>query len=399
MPDLLFLCHRIPYPPNKGDKIRSWHMLKHLAARYAVHLGCFIDDPEDRRWIDELKRVCADVHCAEIEPKAQRLRSLGALWKGRALTLDYFHDAGLARWVDAIVAAKRPTHAFAFSSPMAAYVPNGASPLQRRVVDMVDVDSDKWRQYAERKPWPLSLIYGREARRLLDFEREIARRFDASLFVSPQEAALFRQLAPESAERIGHVNNGVDHAYFSPERDYPNPFPNDRKAVVFTGAMDYWPNVDAVQWFAREVLPALTARGLNIGFWIVGSKPTPDVRKLEQPGLVTVTGRVEDIRPYVAHAAVIVAPLRIARGVQNKVLEGMAMAKPVVATPEALEGIEAQAGQEVAVANEPRGFAMAVTAALSGRGAAAMGVRARARVVADYGWAPNLARLDAALEG
>jgi sugar transferase (PEP-CTERM/EpsH1 system associated) len=399
MPDLLFLCHRIPYPPHKGDKIRSWHMLKHLAKRYAVHLGCFIDDPEDRRWTGELKRICVATHFAEIDPKAQRLRSLGALLTGKALTLDYFRDGGLARWVNEVVAAKRPTHAFAFSSPMAAYVPNGTSPLRRRVVDMVDVDSDKWRQYAERKPWPVSMIYGREARRLLDFERAVARKFDASLFVSEHEAALFRQLAPESAGRIAYVNNGVDHEFFSPDREYPNPFPNDRKAVVFTGAMDYWPNIDAARWFAREVLPALQARGLDVGFWILGSNPAAEVRKLEEPGRITVTGRVEDIRPYVAHAAVVVAPLRVARGVQNKVLEGMAMARPVVATPEALEGIEAEAGRELAIAGEARGFSMAVAAALSGRGAEAMGVRARARVVAHYGWAANLSRLDAALDG
>src|SRR5689334_12940068 len=141
MPDLLFLCHRIPYPPNKGDKIRSWHMLKHLARHYRVHLGCFIDDPEDRQWIGELRQVCAETHFAEIEPKAQRLKSLAGLLKGRALTLDYFRDDGLAAWVDQVTAAARPTHAFAFSSPMAAYVPNGASSVRRRVVDMVDVDS------------------------------------------------------------------------------------------------------------------------------------------------------------------------------------------------------------------------------------------------------------------
>ena len=399
MPDLLFLCHRIPYPPNKGDKIRSWHMLKHLAGRYRVHLGCFLDDPDDRRWIGELKQVCDEVHVTEIEPRAQRLRSLRGLLNGRALTLDYFSDAGLAGWVQGVVAAKRPTHAFAYSSPMAAFVPNGASPVRRRVVDMVDVDSDKWRQYAARKPWPVSMIYGREARRLLAFERAVASKFDASLFVSAREAALFRELAPESADRIGHVNNGVDYDYFSPERDYPNPLPNDRKAIVFTGAMDYWPNIDAVSWFAREVLPLLKARGLQVGFWIVGSNPAAEVRKLADMPEVTVPGRVEDVRPYLAHADLVVAPLRVARGVQNKVLEGMAMGKPVVATPEALEGIEAEPGRDVAIARDARGFAVATVAALSGRGAAAMGARARAHVVEAYGWAPNLARLDAALDG
>jgi sugar transferase (PEP-CTERM/EpsH1 system associated) len=243
------------------------------------------------------------------------------------------------------------------------------------------------------------MIYGREARRLLAFERTVAREFDATLFSTAREAALFRELAPESANRIDHVNNGVDYDYFSPERDYPNPLPNDRKAIVFTGAMDYWPNIDAVSWFVREVLPLLKARGLQVAFYIVGSNPAPEVRKLANTADVTVTGRVEDVRPYVAHAAVMVAPLRVARGVQNKVLEGMAMGKPVVATPEALEGIEAEPGRDVAIASDARGFALAIVAALSGRGAAAMGARARAHVVEAYGWAANLARLDAALDG
>ena len=397
MAELLFLCHRIPYPPNKGDKIRSWHMLRHLARRHTVRLGCFLDDHEDRRWIGELKQICADTYVAEIEPRRQRLKSLGALLAGRALTLDYFRDPGLAAWTGQVVRERRSELAFAFSSPMAALVPNGSAPIRRRVVDMVDVDSDKWRQYAARKPWPASLIYGREARRLLAFERAIAHRFDSSLFVSAREAELFRRLAPESAERIGFVNNGVDHDYFSPERQYPDPFPKDLRPLVFTGAMDYWPNVDAVTWFVAEVMPALLARGLKVGFWIVGARPTPAVRRLASDQ-VTVTGTVDDVRPYLAHAAVVVAPLRIARGVQNKVLEGMAMARPVVATPEALEGIDAAPGREVAVAGDARGFALAVAAALGGRGAEAMGAAARRRVIEAYGWDPALARLDAALE-
>lgn len=397
MPDLLFLSDRIPCPRHTSGKARAWHMLKHLAGRYRVQLGCLLDELDDRRWIGELKQVCDEVHVAEGESGSRRGRGLAGMLTRLAPNRDAVEDAGLAGWISTVVATKSPTHAFAVSSPMAAFVPGGTSPLRRRVVDMVDVASDRWRQHAARKPWPLSMQYSREARRMLAYERTIAGRFDACLFVSEHAAALFRRLAPESAGRIDHVSDGVDCVYFSPEREYPNPLPNDRKAIVFTGAMDYGPNADAVCWFVREVLPLLKARGVQASFWIVGSNPAPDVRRLAAPDVI-IAGEVEDIRPYIAHAALVVAPLR-ARGVQSQVLEGMAMAKAVVATPEALDGVQVEPGREAAVAGDARGFALAVVAALSGRGAAAMGARARQRVVEACGWTHSLARLDAALDG
>lgn len=392
MPDLLFLAHRIPYPPNKGDKIRAWHLLDHLARRYRVHLGAFIDDPDDWRHADKLKQICASTHLVGVDPRWGKLRALTGLLTGEPLTLPFYRNADMQRWVDERL-ADGVAGVVCYSSAMGRFVMGASAP--RRIMDFVDIDSDKWRQYAPTKPWPLSWLYRREGERMLEWERRVAARFDAGLFVSDAEAADFRKLAPESAQRIGHYHNGVDADFFSPERDYPDPFPPGARAVVFTGAMDYWPNVDAVTWFARDVLPDLRYRSPQCLFAIVGGKPTAAVQALANRPGVLVTGRVEDVRPYLAHARAVVAPLRIARGIQNKVLEGMAMGRPVVATPQALEGIDAVPGREVLLADDAGTLVSAVLQAMNHGG---LGPAARERVLNDYNWAANLARVDQLLE-
>ena len=394
MEDLIFLAHRIPYPPDKGDKIRSWHMLRHLARDWRVHLGAFVDDPADWEHVDVLKGVCTDVCLRSLHPRSGKLRSLTGLATGKALTLPYYQDAILERWVQAKLASGIRA-VVVYSSAMAQFVlhADGA----RRIMDFVDIDSDKWRQYAPTKPWPLSWLYAREGRKLLEWERRVAQVFDASLFVSEAEARDFRRLAPESGQKVGYFNNGVDTDYFSPEHVFDTPFPPHCHPLVFTGAMDYWPNAEAVTWFAREVLPLVHRKAPDACFYIVGSRPGAAVLALAGAG-VEVTGRVPDVRPYLAHAGAVVAPLRIARGIQNKVLEGMAMGKAVVATPQALEGIATQAGKEVLLATDASAQAEAVLALLGDRNKSReVGQAARQRVAADYTWAPNLARLDALL--
>ncbi|MBB3223809.1 TIGR03087 family PEP-CTERM/XrtA system glycosyltransferase [Pseudoduganella umbonata] len=397
MEDLLLLVHRIPYPPNKGDKIRSWHLLRHLAARYRVHLATFVDDPDDWQYVANVRQLCASSHFAPLNPTRARLRSLRALLANRALSLDYYSDRSTRTWVQRTMRDAGIERVVVFSSPMAQYMHD--VPGVRRVVDLCDVDSEKWRAYADKKSWPASLLYGYEANRLLRYEREVAANSDAALFVSAPEAALFRTLAPESASRIGWFGNGVDTVYFSPDAVHANPYPSGENALVFCGAMDYWPNVDAVQWFAHEVLPLLRARMPHTSFFIVGARPAPEVQALANLPGVTVTGTVPDVRPYVAHAALSVAPLRVARGIQNKVLEAMSMGKAVVVSPQALEGIDAAAGSEVLLAEHATDVANTIVAALSdGVLRAALGRAARARIEASYGWDARLAPLDALLE-
>ena len=395
MDDLLLLIHRIPYPPNKGDKIRSYNLLKHLAQRYRVHLGTFVDDADDWQHVPRVQALCASSHFAPLNPKLARVRSLGALLGNRSLSLDYYRDAGLHAWTANAMREQRIARVLVFSSAMAQYAQD--FPAARRVVDFCDVDSDKWRQYAEKKSWPMNRLYAHEARQLLAYERKIARECDASLFVSEPEAALFRQLAPESAARIGYFNNGVDTDYFAPDAGYPAPYPAGQKAIAFAGAMDYWPNIDAVQWFANEILPAVLAAEPAAAFYIVGARPSAAVQALAALPNVFVTGTVPDVRPYVAHAALSVAPLRIARGIQNKVLEAMSLAKTVVVSPQALEGIEADPGRELILAGDAQQFAAAVLRALA-QPQPAIGAAARHKVKTRYGWAANLARVDALLE-
>ena len=391
MEDLLFLTHRIPYPPNKGDKIRSYHLLKHLTQRYRVHLGTFIDDPDDWRHVDHVKDLCGETHFARLKPNSARLRCLDGLITNQPLTLGYYRNAGLQAWVDQVLNELPIKCVLVFSSAVAQYVSQAGH--IRRVIDFVDIDSDKWLQYAKGKTWPMSWLYRREGRLLLHYERQVARDFDASLFVSHAEADLFRQIAPESAAKVSFFNNGVDTEYFSPAHSYQNPYPPDALPLVFTGAMDYWPNVEAVQWFAREILPTVKTQNPGACFYIVGSRPTTAVCALaELPGVV-VTGKVRDIRPYLAYARLAVAPLRIARGIQNKVLEAMAMAKPVIASIQALEGITAKAGEEVLLARDSGEF-VAIILGLLKRPLEAIGKAARVRVQVNYSWELNLKHVD-----
>jgi sugar transferase (PEP-CTERM/EpsH1 system associated) len=392
MQGLLFLAHRIPYPPNKGDKIRSFHLLRHLASRYEIHLGAFVDDPDDWQHADALKAWCKSAKLLPLHPRRAKLLSLTGLLTGEALTLPYYRSGELARWAAALATDGTVTRGLAFSSAMAQFMPRG---LDRRVLDMVDVDSDKWTQYAPTQRWPLSWVYAREGRKLAAWEARVAADFDATLLVSREEAALLQRRAPAARDRIGAFENGVDADYFSPARDYPDPYPADALGVVFTGAMDYWPNIDAVTWFADRIFPAVRDAVPAAQFTVVGSRPADAVLALaRQPGVV-VTGGVPDVRPWLAHAACAVAPLRIARGVQNKVLEAMAMARPVVASPQAAEGIRAEAGRDYALARDEASFAAAVVAALRAR---ASNPGARERVLVHYDWARNVAVVDPLLD-
>lgn len=394
MARILFLAHRIPYPPNKGDKIRSWNILSHLAKTHEVHLGAFIDDPADWQHADVLRSICAETHFVALSPLKSRLRSLRSLFKGEALSLGHYWSNSMAAWVSRkLTPISGIDRVFLFSSPMAQFVLGKTLPTTRVVMDFVDVDSDKWAQYSRNNATPMRWVYRHEARKLLQFERKVAAHVDASIFVSSQEAALFRALAPESADKVFAVNNGVDHDYFSPDRPYETPFAPKEIPLVFTGAMDYWANAQAVLWFSNYVFPRIQTRAPAVHFYIVGGKPPANIKALGARHNVTVTGAVPDIRPYLAHAKVVVAPLRIARGVQNKVLEGMAMAKPVVATSQAADGIDCRRGMELIVAEGEDEFASACLDALNAPEDDPLKARARARVIANYDWQHNLAEI------
>jgi polysaccharide biosynthesis protein PslH len=390
MARLLYLVHRLPYPPNKGDKVRSFHLLKHLARNHEVHLGTFIDDPDDEQHVATVRTYCAELYTEKLSPRVAKLRSLSGLVSGEALSLPYYRKRGMRDWVSATLASQHFDAAVVFSSVMAQYVPATLPSL----VDFVDADSAKWSAYAESHGWPLSWIYRREGRQLLDFERRVAAHALRSFFVTPAEVALFTDLAPECDAQVEAMGNGVDSDFFSPVHGGASPYAEDELPIVFTGAMDYWPNVDAVCWFATEVLPELRRQEPRLRFHIVGRSPTPAVQALAGEG-VSVSGTVPDVRPYLAHAAAVVAPLRIARGVQNKVLEAMAMGRPVVAASACTGAIEAKPGSDLLAATTADDYIAAVRQLLADpRAATQIGSNGRQRILAHYSWDAHLAGID-----
>jgi sugar transferase (PEP-CTERM/EpsH1 system associated) len=394
--DLLFLAQRIPYPPTKGEKIRSWPILRHLCARHRVHLGCLVDDPADWPHVDTVRALCADAHVARLDRRRARVACLRGLLTGEALSVTFYRDAGLDAWVARVLREVRPDVVFVSSSNMAPYVldrPGG----RLRVVDLVDVDSEKWRAYAERGGPPMRWVHAREWRRVAALEGRIARECDDCTFVSEDEAALFARLFPVRTARVHAIANGVDHRFFDPAPGFASPFAAEAGAAyVFTGTMDYPPNIDAAVWFAREMLPGLRAARPDARFYVVGSNPAVEVQALARLAGVEVTGRVADVRPYLAHATACVAPMRVARGIQNKVLEAMAMARPVVVTQGALTGIDAVPGEELLLADTPAAFVQACLQAATPHGHA-LGAAARARVLRDYAWEERLKRFDSLL--
>lgn len=400
MGNLLYLVHRLPYPPNKGDKVRSYHLLKHLRQQHRVFLGTFVDDPEDEVYVDIVRAICPDLHVARLTPRTARLRSLSGLLTHEALSVRYYQNAGLQAWVNQTLEANKMDATIIFSSVMAQYV-SGTSggALPPMLVDFVDVDSAKWTQYATGHKWPQSWLYRREGERLLAYERAVAARAQRSFFVTENETALFRQQAPESANRTGVICNGVDAEYFSPDPGCSSPFSGsgvqpEQIPLVFTGAMDYWANVDAVTWFVQDILPVLRQTWPQLLFYIVGRSPSPAVLALASNAVV-VTGTVPDVRPYLQHAAVVVAPLRVARGIQNKILEAMAMARPVVASQACVEAIDSRPGEELVSAAKAADFVREIDALLrSPVRAAAVGQSGRQRVVQSYSWDAHLAGLD-----
>jgi sugar transferase (PEP-CTERM/EpsH1 system associated) len=383
--EILFLAHRIPFPPDKGDKIRSYRWLKALAARHSVHLGCFIDDRQDRAHIARLGGYCASIHAVPLPSWKAAFRAAAALAQAEALTPSIYRDAGLAAWVRERLAVRAVGCVVAFSSAMAGYVDARFDGVGR-ILDFVDVDAEKWRLLADKSRGPKRLLYRREAARLLAHDRQAMSRFDLGCFVSSAEADRFQALAPEAGGRLSVLRNGVDVDFFDPSRRYLDPYPAGGPVIAFTGAMNYAPNEDAAAWFAAEVLPRLRSVQASLRFAVVGRAPSRRVRRLVREG-VEVVGAVADMRPYLAHAAAVVAPMRATIGVPNKILEALAMARPVVATPEAVRGLDLQPGRDLLVASGAEGFAAAVQEAMSG--GPHIEVMARQgwrRVAAEYDW-------------
>ncbi len=401
MPQILFLSHRIPFPPDRGDKIRSHHILKALAQIAPVHVGTFADDALDRAGEPDLAAIARSFH---VQPRTKPLVLAGAqaLASGAAVSRTAFHSKPLARWIDATLNAHPIRAIYVFSGQMGHYVPSGFA--GRVIADFVDVDSAKFEAYARKKGAFAGWIDAREARLLREDEAALARRADVSLLITHQEADLFASRLPD-AERLACdvrvLGNGIDSGFFDPAQCVPEPrmaAVNGPK-LIFTGQMDYAPNVDAVVRMARCILPLIRRAMPRASFHIVGRCPGAEVRALDTLDGCTVWGRVDDVRTWLAASDLAVAPLGIARGVQNKVLEAMAMQLPVVLTPQAATGIDALDGRDFAIAQSDEAMAEAAVRLLKDReGARRMGESARAFVVGRKSWQAELAGLPALID-
>jgi sugar transferase (PEP-CTERM/EpsH1 system associated) len=391
---ILYLAHRIPYPPNKGDKIRSYHHVRHLAQRHDVHLVAFIDAPEDEPGADVLRALCRDVVLVPLDKRAALTRGLAALMRGRSLSEGYFASPSMQRAVDGVLAAVRPEAVWAFSSPMMQYAP--ALGVARTVADFVDVDSEKWSQFASRARGPLRWAYRVEATRLRAFERRSGGSADCVLFVSQAEAALYRTFCLDRTD-VQVVPNGVDTTYFTPSDEIPT---GASPYLLFTGAMDYWPNVEAVIACTREILPLIRRDVPEARLVAVGHRPARRLLReaARHDGVLQIAGSVPDVRSYFGEARVYVAPLRLGRGVQNKILEAMAMCVPIVASSLALEGLDVEPGRHVLVADSHEQFAATVVALWRDPARRrALTDAARRLVETRYSWESNLADLDTCL--
>ncbi len=334
--NILYLVHRFPYPPNKGDRIRAFHTLRFLRERANVHLACLADEPVTQETIDELQGYCERLAVVPIGCLARYLKAGCSLISGRPITEGAFRSRVLQQTIQDWSQATAFQAIVVSASSMIPYLQQ--KPLQGipAVVDLVDVDSQKWLDYAQNTPWPWSWLYRTEGKRLRKLEQQLPPWTQAVTLVSEAEANIYRQIS--NRDIVHAVTNGVDLQYFH----NVNEDALVEEACVFVGAMDYYPNVDAAVWFCREVWPDVRYHHPDAKFYLVGRNPVPAVTRLgEVPG-VEVVGSVPDVRPYLARAAVSVNPLRIARGLQNKVLEALAMSKAVIASPAALAALRTE---------------------------------------------------------
>lgn len=390
MEPLLYLVHRIPYPPNKGDKIRSFNILRLLSEYYNVHLGAFVDNKEDWKYADKLKEYCSETFLCKLNPNVAKIKSIRGFITNDALTIPYFYSRKMQKWVEKTVNHNSIKKALTFSSAMSQYITNENYHELSRYSDFVDVDSDKWRQYAAKNNIVMRWIYQREATKLLQYEISITEKFNKIFFVSNEEAELFKKQIKKCTNKIDHYTNGVNTEYFNPNENMNNPYEKNSKVIVFTGAMDYWANVDAVIWFVKDIFPIVLKKYSDVIFYIVGSNPTEQVKKLGQHKNIKVTGKVNDIRPYLKYANMAVAPLRIARGIQNKVLEALAMNKVVIGTEAAVEGIRNIHELEILITNCAEQFAKNIVSELDNN---VNDINSHAFICRNYSWDKNLVEL------
>lgn len=394
--EILFLAHRVPFPPDRGDKIRSHHVLKALAGLAPVHVATFGDDAGDMACEAELAEVSAS-HCLVRRGKQLWRAGAEALLSGKPVSLTAFYERRIAEFVAGTIASRPIQTIYVFSGQMGQYVPADFS--GRIIADLVDVDSAKFDQYAATGRGPWSWICKREGRLLSLEEERISAMANETVLVSDAEAQLFRsRLHGSTAHVVTAMGNGIDARFFDPAAVTPAPELGSTPGphLVFTGQMDYPPNVEAAVRLIKGILPRIREIHPDAACHVVGRNPSAVLTRMDRQAGVRVWGAVPDVRPFLAAADIVAAPMDLARGVQNKVLEGMAMARPALVSPQAATGIDAIDGVHLAVADDDATMAGKALALLANRTAAAnMGHAARRFVLEHRSWDAMLAKLPA----
>jgi sugar transferase (PEP-CTERM/EpsH1 system associated) len=402
MGEILFLAHRMPFPPDRGDKIRSCHVLRHLATLAPVHVATFAETDKDLAEEPQLVAVAAS-HCLVSRTKPVPLAGVEALLKRRPVSLTAFHSDQLATYVRTVLEHGAVDTIYVFSGQMGQYIPDDFS--GRVILDFVDVDSAKFEAYAQAGGGPRAWLDAREGRLLRAEEARLARRAAVSLLVSDEEAALFAaRLAPANRALcdVRALQNGIDSVLFDPAAVQPEPRLLDCAGprLIFTGQMDYAPNITAARRAIERLMPRISAVLPDATFHVVGRNPPEALRALDGVNGSRVWGEVDDIRTWLAGADLALVPLELARGVQNKVLEAMAMCLPVVLTPSAATGIGACHGRNLMIADDDDALVEAVlTLSRDATLAGLIGQQARAHVISTLSWQATMAPLAAMLSG
>ncbi|HWB13953.1 MAG TPA: glycosyltransferase [Pirellulales bacterium] len=413
---LLYLVHRLPYPPDRGDRIRSWHLLRFFAERAEVDLACLADESVNHEQRRALAGMCRRVAIVTLG-RARWYHAARSLAGGRSATEGLFYSRELNDTLAKWAGETRYDRVVAFCSSMNRYLDLPALADVPKFVDLVDVDSQKWFDYSARARGFKRVLFSLEGRRVRRLETELARKAEALLVVSGPEANLLRGFCPTA--NVHAVANGVDLDYFQgdkgdgakkgtgpfcakrpsgrPGNTNPSAFPApplQPQSLVFVGALDYRANIDGVTWFCREVWPRVQTRYPNAIVSLVGRNPQAAVRELATLPGVKLVGQVPDVRPFMAAATAAIAPLRVARGLQNKVLEGAAMGKPVISTSAALEGFDLVPGEHVLRADSPDEWLSAISLVFEDpAGRERLGAAGQLYVQRHHAWSARLAPL------
>lgn len=388
---ILFVCHRLPFPPNRGGKIRPFNMIQHLSRKHEVVVASLAETEQELRDGAGLEKHCAEV-IAELLPKPVRWRqACMALFTQEPSSVAYFRSKELHRKVQHKLREQKMDCVIVHCAFVAQYVIGWEGGL--RWLDYGDLDSGKWAEYGEHRSFPLSLGYQLEAKKLRNYEAMLASQFHQCTVTTRGERDTYALLGASTPCAV--IPNGVDTSYFN----RPVQGPENSKVIAFLGRMDYYPNIDGVLYFIRDIFPLIQKAIPDVQLRVIGSNPSRQIRDLARVAGVTITGHVADVRPYLADAAVAVAPLRLARGTQNKILESMAMGIPVVCTPEAAKGIQAVPDEHLYVGGDPQTFARHTLALLQDvELRCALARRARVQVEGEHNWPASMQVLDLVLD-